>query len=293
MILIEFYCIRIVRERIERMMAEWTWQDSIDIYKLFEHKGWPVDEKNKSSLFNRFIHIYNKLTDEEKELFINLSYHYEMVPLDRYQTLLTSVLSNAVKNHIGQKQTVYVYPIKKRADHNHVKSADLVAYLCNGIQVHYIDELSKKKFVCLGSMDRVEEKSSNIIKNKLVILDDFIGSGDYATDVVNEITALGIPAEQIVIAALFITQNAVNRLRALNCGIEYGEMIELHISKLTNSEKEIMSRMEQKIGVDAEFSFGYGHGAALISLIRTPNNTLPIFWKTNGRAYAPPFPRSK
>lgn len=275
------------------MQTDLTWQDSIDIYNLFTDKGWPIDEKNKSSLFNRFIRIFDKLAAEEKTLFINLSYQYEMVPLDKYQTMLTSVLSNTVKNHIGQKQTVYVYPIKKKADHQFVKSADVVAYLCNGIQVHYIDELSKKKFICLGSLDRVEEKKSSIEKNKLVILDDFIGSGDYATDVVHEITALGIPEEQIVVASLFITKSGISRIEEMKCGLEYGEVIESYIDKLTPSEKEILARMEKRIGVEDEFSFGYGHKAALISLIRTPNNTLPIFWKVNGRAYAPPFPRTR
>lgn len=273
------------------MTADLTLQDTVDIYRLFEHKEWPIDETNKSSLFRRFVRTYQKLEAEERSLFISLSYHYEMIPLSRYQTLLTSVMSNVVKNHLGQKQTIFVYPIKKKEHNGHVKSADLVTYLCNGTHVKYIDELSKKEFVCLGSMDRVEEKKRSIMKNKLVIVDDFIGSGDYATDVVNEITALGIPMEQIVVAALYITQNSVERLGKLSCGLEYGEVIESYIGKLTASEKEILTRIEQKIGVDENFTFGYGHSGALISLIRTPNNTLPIFWKSNGRASTPPFPR--
>ena len=53
------------------METDLTWQDSIDIYNLFTDKGWPIDEKNKSSLFNRFIRIFDKLAAEEKTLFIN------------------------------------------------------------------------------------------------------------------------------------------------------------------------------------------------------------------------------
>lgn len=273
------------------MATELTMQDLSDIFQLFNHKGWLIDEKNKSSLYNRFRRTYEKFDTEERKLLINLSYQYEMVPLSQYQTLLTKVLSNTVKNHLGQKQTIYVYPIKKKVHNDYVKSADVVTYLCNGTNIRYIDELSKKEFVCLGSLERVKEKKPNILKSKLVIVDDFIGSGNYATDVVNEIITLDIPVEQIVIVTLYITQNALDRVQNLSCGVEYGEVIESCISKLTASEKEILARMEQAIGVDAEFSFGYSHSGALISLIRTPNNTLPVFWKTNGRAYTPPFPR--
>ena len=37
------------------MAADLTFQDSIAISQLFEYKGWLIDEKNKSSLFNRFL----------------------------------------------------------------------------------------------------------------------------------------------------------------------------------------------------------------------------------------------
>lgn len=273
------------------MTAEVTLQELTDIYQLFQHKHWPIDEKNKSSLFKRFCRTYEKFEPDERKLFINLSYQYEIVSLSQYQELLTQVLSNVVKKYLGQKQTIYVYPIKKREHGGFVKSSDLVTYLCNGTCMQYSDVLSKKKFMCLGSMKRIEEKKTNIVKTKLFIVDDFIGSGNYATDVVKEIEALGIPAKQIVIVTLFTTQDALKRLQQLNCGIEYGEIIEPCINRLTVSEKEILFQMEQRLGVSDQFHFGYCQSGTLISLIRTPNNTLPIFWQSNGRASAPPFPR--
>ena len=172
-----------------------------------------------------------------------------------------------------------------------MKSADLVTYLCNGTYIKYSDALSKKTFLCLGDMERIEEKKANIAKNKLIIVDDFIGTGNYATDVVNEIVSLGIPTNQIVIVTLFITQEALVRLQQLDCGIEYGEMVGSCITGLTPSEKAILKRIEHRIGIIEQFHFGYCQSGTLVSLIRTPNNTLPIFWQTNGRAYTPPFPR--
>ena len=273
------------------MVTEITLQELADIYQLFESKKWPIDEDNKSSLFNRFRRTYEKFDDGERKLFINLSYQYEIVTLNQYQELLRDVLLKAVKNHLSQKQTIYVYPIKKKEHHGSVKSADLVTYLCNGTHVKYSDALSKKTFLCLGSLERVEERRANIVKNKLIIVDDFIGTGNYATEVVNEIVALGIPTKQIVIVTLFVTQEALDRLQQLDCGIEYGKIIESCINRLTPSEKVILKRMEQKIGITEQFHFGYCQSGTLISLIRTPNNTLPIFWQANGRAYTPPFPR--
>ena len=273
------------------MAYEITLQDIVKIQQLFAHQKWEIDESNKSSLYNRYIHTYKQLDTEEREIFISLSYHYEIVTLVQYQEILIRVLSNVVKKYLGKKQTLYIYPIKKRTHKDQIKSSDLVTYLCNSTQLKYSDAISKKKIVLLGSMKQIENKRKQIGNNVLIIIDDFIGTGKYASEVINELVRIGITKEQIIAVTLYITKSGLDKFNQEQYCLEYGEVVESYIEKLSVTEKKILARIEKKMGIEADFSFGYGHSGTLISLIRTPNNTFPIFWESFGRFPSPPFPR--
>jgi hypothetical protein len=55
----------------------------------------------------------------------------------------------------------------------------------------------------------------------------------------------------------------------------------------------IMTEIEKLIPGN-HFSFGYNQSEALITLMRTPDNTFPIFWKEHkksGEFYDAPFSR--
>ena len=56
-------------------------------------------------------------------------------------------------------------------------------------------------------------------------------------------------------------------------------------------EKELLTQIENTLGVEEEFRLGFGGSANLITLIRTPNNSLPLFWLDKGRSHTAPFPR--
>jgi hypothetical protein len=51
-----------------------------------------------------------------------------------------------------------------------------------------------------------------------------------------------------------------------------------------------MKDIEKKINIRGEFSLGYKQSESLISMIRTPNNTFPVFWEKND-FFKPPFER--
>ena len=52
-----------------------------------------------------------------------------------------------------------------------------------------------------------------------------------------------------------------------------------------------MAGIEDKLKVDSDFRLGYAQSEALISLIRTPNNTFPVFWKKKDKSSPAPFLR--
>ena len=57
-----------------------------------------------------------------------------------------------------------------------------------------------------------------------------------------------------------------------------------------------MLRIEKMIPAGSFFSLGYNDSEALVTLLRTPDNTFPIFWKEykkNGKKFEGPFSRTE
>ena len=71
-------------------------------------------------------------------------------------------------------------------------------------------------------------------------------------------------------------------------GVELKDMI-----KLMEEIEEILGQDEK---FDRDYKFGYKSSEALVSLIRTPNNTFPIYWYntkiSNSKKWNAPFPRN-
>jgi uracil phosphoribosyltransferase len=272
---------------------ELSYSDELKINNIFKIQGWPVDNSNKSSLFNRFRERCQDLNDEERALFYKLSINFKWISLNEYMQLLSELLTKIVTKHFNSAQHIYVYPIKKEVDYNKIKSADVTSYLCKSTQIKHIDKLSKKTFKIVTTYDELASKHKT--ENKpFIILDDYIGSGQYTYDVTKELTKAGIPKSNIIISTLFISQNGKKSLEEAGYCVEYIEELENALSTLNAKEIKILSEIEKTLHVDEKFSFGFNKSANLISLIRTPNNTLPIFWfKNSSRVANAPFERRK
>lgn len=272
---------------------ELSYSDELKINDIFENRCWPIDNINKSSLFNRFRARCQELNDEERALFYKLSLEFRWVSLEEYIRLLSELLTKVVTNHIDSAQHIYVYPIKKEVDHDKIKSADVVSYLCKATHIKHIDKLSKKTFKVITTYAELVKKHKT--ENRpFIILDDYIGSGQYALSVAKELIEKGIPKSNIIICTLFISENGVKSLEDSKYTFEYIEKVENVLNKLTSKEINLLNQIETMLNVDKNFSFGYNKSANLISLIRTPNNTLPVFWSKNSRFVADaPFERKK
>lgn len=270
-----------------------SYSDELRIHTLFEEKGWPIDISNKSSLYNRFIKRCQELNDEERELFYKLSLEFRWVSLGEYIQLLIELLTKVVTNYMNSNQHIHVYPIKKESDHDKVKSADVISYLCKATNIKHIDKLSNKTFKVVTEQSKLIENHKSERK-PFIILDDYIGSGQYASSVAEELIESGIPKSNIIICALFISEDGAKTLKNAEYTVEYIEKVESVVNKLSTKEIGLLRNIENLLNIDKEFSFGYNQSANLISLIRTPNNTLPLFWYKNAsRDTNAPFERRR
>ena len=57
------------------------------------------------------------------------------------------------------------------------------------------------------------------------------------------------------------------------------------------SQIDLMKALESNIKVAEDYRFGYGGSESLVRMMRTPNNTFPIYWLRNKKNKFAPFPR--
>ncbi|CEN85134.1 phosphoribosyltransferase-like protein [Paraclostridium sordellii] len=278
-------------------------KENQQIIQLFEMRNWEIDDKNQYSLYNRYRNILLKLdfTVEEKELFFKLSSKIILVGIDEYTKGTSNLLIKFVQSYKGENiKKIHIMPSITKCMHmnDEIKSSAFISYLFKSKNIYYNDILAKKKINIIGGYRDLNNKKNEFIKqNKpLIVVDDFIGSGDQVTDCVNDICSLGINKKNIFILALYIHESGKKKLSDENINLIYEECISKEVSGvLSNKEIEILKSIERKINVRNGYEFGYGGSEALISLIRTPNNTLPIFHTVKvgkGRLNIAPFPRT-
>ena len=139
-------------------------------------------------------------------------------------------------------------------------------------------------------------------KIPIIAIDDYIGSAKTAIDFVEYYRKL-FPAHhsQVLVAGLAAMERAISRLDEMKIPICNNLIYKRGISDNQNwtpAQKiqfiAIMEQTETRIGIGADYRLGYGQSEALLRMIRTPNNTMPIFWTTravSGVPWPAPFPR--
>ena len=131
------------------------------------------------------------------------------------------------------------------------------------------------------------------------LVDDFMGTGKTAEEALNYyIDKRSIPKAQIIVLSIVAQKEAVDYIREkfevkVFCPIIRDKGISGHYS---SSKRDgaiaIMSSIEDWLGVRSEYRLGYGKSEALVTMLRTPNNTFPVFWlDKKSLGYLSPFSR--
>lgn len=266
---------------------------------LFEEKGWEIDEEhNESSLFNRFCELLNCLSLEQQEFIIDLTYKYQKVSFDEYTKLINETLNQIVAKikDFKELKTVYVMPLVPEEDRNKIKSSTLVAYLFQSPQIKYNQDVSKIDFKVRNELTAKElNKINESPKVKLLLVDDFIGTGETALSAYEFYQSLGIKSQEIIIVSLVSLFSGYDLIRKEGINIFSGKVLKRALSDYYHENElatkmTIMKSIEEIVAPHDDYKFGYKGSEALITLVRTPNNTFPVYWldKKGNRA---PFPR--
>jgi hypothetical protein len=275
----------------------------IKVVELFENKGWPTNTGTSStiSLFDRYCERLKLLDDKQKLLVIELSYNYTWIQLKTYLEQFYDSLLLLGDYVFDNYDKIFVYPML--SNNNSVplktKSAGFLHYMFETDDYTWLSS----KFLPNTSLNYLYENFDNK-DSILLIVDDYIGSGDTAVKICIEYLTTKVKSgainntniKVVTIAAQIEGIETVKKTLNIEVvsALKFNKGISDNYFNNDKIEKEkIMNEIEEKLKISPDFNFGYKKSEALITMLnKTPNNTFPVYWFENRKKVAP-FPRKK
>lgn len=198
-----------------------------------------------------------------------------------------------------QSNTIILLPLVKPGS-THPKSADSAWYMVRGLEANLRDRARPRRLILCKKAGDVGRKHAGPNKT-LILLDDYIGSGDSALKTIDNLSSRysNTHQMQIMILTLAAQGQAITLLGNRGIIVVAAHVLRRGISDNTSllnvsSALAVMDVIGKNLCIPKKDRLGYGKTEALITLTRTPNNTFPIYWtnrKTKYGVWDPPFPR--
>ena len=279
---------------LDRMKME----DLLKIGALFKALRWPIDDTIISTfplLFTRFCRMWGRLRPKQRELIMEITSSFAWIRNDEYSSRFERVWQHLMAVIPKSTRILEITNLPRDGEEGAVKSSDTMLYLARSY-------LSMMRAFGINAVIRTPNGACRGGRDSaLVLLDDYIGTGstvETALSILQKV-AHSAPWGQIYVLAIAAQREAVSRLSACGFTVVVDEICERGISdclriKNIDSAIRVMSELGESLGIQQRDWLGYSGTEALIALMRTPNNTFPVFWTNNkvaGRVWDAPFPR--
>lgn len=277
------------------------------IFKLasiFKEKGWEIEESTEDeySIFDLFcVRLQSLESDSDRDLILELTKNYLVVNVDEYCKYLMKTLKiffEEKKYMLDNMDTIHVFPVQDKDYADKTKSGNIICYFLQGIVFRRLAVFRDKRVRIIETFNGLEKHKEEI--DILMLVDDYVGSGDTVLGCINTAEEKGISKDKIYVLTLVLQEcgkNAVEEYgipiyasviknKAISDNYEYEEA-EKKVEQMKNISKQIKVK-------DHNLYLGYNESEALVTMIKTPNNTLPFYWyegKKNGNIMLAPFAR--
>lgn len=251
------------------------------VKQIFEQKRWetiPFFSDDDASFFAAVCRFLEGVTGNERELLISILKKYEYI-VDYYS--YASSISRKLKDLIGENDKCYFFPVEEGG--GVIKSGHTFCYDLSAF-------FSKQKYKNVIFADSPFSNKVKISEEaKYVLVDDFIGTGDQIYNVYEKLRAKGIDPRQTFCVCIRMLKKAKSRLSYVGLSVVCDDSAPTAISSgyaigdfSLEKALDLYLKMESRVKVPNGFSLGYGRAEALVTMKKTPNNTLPIFWINTG-----------
>lgn len=243
-------------------------------------------------MFDAITGLVAAIESQKRNIIIDLLRNYEIIT-DYYS--MACDMSEKLIDTIVVGDTYFMIPVAL-PEEGKIKSGHNFCYDLSSV----FPKEAKNNVVFVDSLQSSKIKISS--NSHIIFIDDFIGTGRQVSKVIDKLIKNSGMPKSISVVAIRIQQEALDRLKSKGVGVIAGA-----IRKKAISSGEFISGMsvteamaayvsiENMLKPPEKYRLGYGGSEAIITMKRTPNNTLPIFWmeKTDGGANWPaPFPRT-
>ena len=278
-------------------------QQLISISSVFNDNGWKIKKElnPEDSLFNRFCERMLEVKDEEGQaLFLDLAKRYLWLSSDFYFMNLLKALEHLVSEYekLTSDTKVYVMMLIAPKDEGKTKSSAMLLYLFNDTRLRIDPRFSHYRFEIISDKESLHQKMDD--KDAvLVLVDDYIGTGDTAVACVEQLDKLGIKMEQIAILSLVAQEEGKKKIEEkgiffCTSNLRNKGISDYYEGKELEKNVRLMQKIEKDLKVGEKSRFVYGQSEALVTMCRTPNNTFPVFWyepELGIKKKLAPFPR--
>ena len=269
------------------------------LLQIFSRKGWPRNSVVGTGYFDRFCELLKELSDEEQEMLLTLTEDFVWVQEMEYIGYFYPAFDRFIRTLPSEPQrTIVIAPLLPEADFGNSKSSVILFYMIKShlseFQAEYRAQNVLHNITMLDNLAGFDP--SFFPENSLFCLvDDFIGSGETAVSAIQFFRDKGIPAERLTVLGLVALQQGIDFLSQNQIRILPGLLMGKGISDRTDGKaeeyRELMQSIETRIKVKPDIAFGYAHSEGLVRMVRTPNNTFPIYWFKGKKNPNAPFPR--
>lgn len=251
------------------------------LIRIMTQKGWQTDY-DVEVFINKAMTLAIVFSGREREFFIDLLRCFQVYPERMYQRYIKQLLS---KLSFKENNVIIAPLLAKKDKNNQWKSSVFMAHFFRSPDITQTQCLFQKH-VC------ILDDTKNLNDYRLIIVDDFIGTGITAHNCITEFEKQGIPKEKMIILTIAIMEEGLKKLKKENICVEYlflhKKGIESQFSKKTRRQYySVNNEICKRRGI--KHPSGFGNSQSLVSMQRTPNNTFPVFWDM--KMGTPLFPR--
>lgn len=275
------------------------------IYKLFDRKKWhTIDEGSMEEprTFDQFCNLLSMLSEEEQDLIIQLTEDFDCFAFFDYEGLFLEAFKKIDKKLLLSHQNIYLVPLTSPKDiiAGNLKSGSAIVYTVKSLVIDKFIDRNKQSVIGVADILKLNQSFSKRKNSFVIFLDDFIGTGDTAISALNEYKIPnGLKESSLIVCAVGLEQG-IDTIRRTGFEVVSARIKKKGISesdRINNKQKalQLMGRIEKRLKIKELFRLGYKQSEALIKMIRTPNNTFPVYWcreMKDGNEWPAPFPRN-
>jgi len=275
-----------------------TAQRALQLFKIFENKNWSFVNELDIDEYDNFCKMLEYLEEDQQDLIISLTEDFLYISSNEYPKHFQLAFDKFYQSEIWMPRgRIYIVPLLREEDYEKNKSSKNLHYLVKSRKTYF---QKRYELLKLGFLDLLPHITSpEIIFDRqndfLCLIDDFIGTGETAASAIETVERLGIPKSRLIVISLVAQKEGLDKIKPNVAATFVANEREKAIRGSAKDEIEkarIMQEIESKMKVKEKYRFGYGQSEALVRMIRTPNNTFPVYWfaKKNGIPIVP-FPR--